>query len=69
MVRALYALRDVKARRDVIGGDALSTNSNAIQNAIGKHSNMNDVSWGRNQQGHSPGVVLLKSLYSLQTVH
>ena len=27
MVRALYALRDVKARRDVIGGDALSTNS------------------------------------------
>ena len=35
MVRALYALRDVNARRDVIGGDALSTNSNAIQNAMG----------------------------------
>ena len=55
MVRALYALRDVNARRDVIGGDALSTNSNAIQNAMGKHSNTNDVSWGRNQQGHNSG--------------
>eukprot|EP00943_MAST-04B_sp_MAST-4B-sp1_P007743 g7743.t1 len=55
MVRALYELRDIDDRRDVIGGNVLSSAQDTLQNALGKHSNTSDSAWVRNQQGKVAG--------------